>query len=84
MYGVDLHPVLGEGSLEYFLCLTPTGVVVYRNKQKVGNYFWPRITKITYKGKMFLLRVKDKNVSDLFDVIGYKNHLRQNLCNYGI
>ena len=40
MYGVDLHPVQGEGNIQYFLGLTPTGIVVYRNKAKVGNYFW--------------------------------------------
>lgn len=30
----------GEASVEYFLGLTPTGIVVYKNKNKVGNYFW--------------------------------------------
>ncbi|KAK3579914.1 hypothetical protein CHS0354_012454 [Potamilus streckersoni] len=60
MYGVDLHPVLGEGNTEYFLGLTPTGIVVYKNKTKVGNYFWPRIMKVTYKGKVFMIKVKDK------------------------
>ncbi|XP_053405416.1 uncharacterized protein LOC123522987 isoform X4 [Mercenaria mercenaria] len=60
MYGVDLHPVLGESNTEYFLGLTPTGIVVYKNKTKVGNYFWPRITKINFKGKVFIIRVKDK------------------------
>ena len=30
----------GEGNVEYFLGLTPTGIVVYKNKNKVGNYFW--------------------------------------------
>ena len=34
-----------------------------RNRTKVGNYFWPRITKIYFKGKYFMLRVRDKNVS---------------------
>ncbi|XP_076340889.1 band 4.1-like protein 4 [Tachypleus tridentatus] len=61
MYGVDLHPVLGEDNTEYFLGLTPSGVIVLRNKTKVGNYFWPRITKVYYKGKYFMLRIRDKN-----------------------
>ncbi|XP_025076598.1 band 4.1-like protein 4 isoform X1 [Pomacea canaliculata] len=61
MYGVDLHPVMGEASVEYFLGLTPTGIVVYKNKNKVGNYFWPRINKVTFRGKIFIIKVKDKN-----------------------
>ncbi|XP_076252360.1 band 4.1-like protein 4 isoform X2 [Rhynchophorus ferrugineus] len=61
MYGVDLHPVLGEDHVEYFLGLTPSGIIVLRNKNTVGNYYWPRITKIYFKGRYFMLRVTDKN-----------------------
>lgn len=61
MYGVDLHPVLGEDHVEYFLGLTPSGILVLRNKNTVGNYYWPRITKIYFKGRYFMLRVTDKN-----------------------
>ncbi|XP_063225900.1 band 4.1-like protein 4 isoform X2 [Bacillus rossius redtenbacheri] len=61
MYGVDLHPVLGEDNVEYFLGLTPSGIIVLRNKTKVGNYYWPRISKIYFKGRYFMLRVCDKN-----------------------
>ncbi|XP_043477923.1 band 4.1-like protein 4 isoform X2 [Leptopilina heterotoma] len=61
MYGVDLHPVLGEDNVEYFLGLTPSGIILLRNKTKVGNYYWPRINKIYYKGKYFMLRVCEKN-----------------------
>lgn len=63
-YGVDLHPVLGEDHVEYFLGLTPSGIVVLRNKNTVGNYYWPRITKIYFKGRYFMLRVTDKNNDD--------------------
>ncbi|KAI9555617.1 hypothetical protein GHT06_018132 [Daphnia sinensis] len=61
LYGVDLHPVLGEDTVEYFLGLTPSGIIVLRNKTKVGNYFWPRISKIQFKGRYFMLRVRDKS-----------------------
>ena len=53
----------GEDNIEYFLGLTPSGIIVLRNRNKVGNYFWPRISKIYFKGKYFMLRVRDKNVS---------------------
>jgi len=61
LYGVDLHPVLGEDTVEYFLGLTPSGIIVLRNKTKVGNYFWPRISKVSIKARYFMLRVRDKN-----------------------
>ncbi|RWS28137.1 band 4.1-like protein 2, partial [Leptotrombidium deliense] len=61
LYGADLHPVLGEDNVEYFLGLTPSGVIVLRNKSKVGNYFWPRILKVYRKGKYFMIKVVEKN-----------------------
>nr|XP_047908131.1 band 4.1-like protein 4A isoform X3 [Anser cygnoides] len=68
MYGVDLHPVYGENKSEYFLGLTPIGVVVYKNKKQVGKYFWPRITKVHFKENQFELRVlgKDCNETSFF------------------
>ncbi|XP_047016892.1 band 4.1-like protein 4 isoform X4 [Ictalurus punctatus] len=68
MYGVDLHPVFGEKQSEYFLGLTPVGVVVYKNKSQVGKYFWPRITKVFFKETQFELRVlgKDCNETSFF------------------
>ncbi|CAG0916604.1 unnamed protein product [Notodromas monacha] len=59
LYGVDLHHVMGEGNIEYFLGLTPSGVLVLKNKSKVGYYFWPRISKVYFQRRYFMLRVKD-------------------------
>ncbi|XP_053330269.1 band 4.1-like protein 4A [Spea bombifrons] len=64
MYGVDLHPVYGENNSEYFLGLTPVGLVVYKNKKQVGKYFWPRITKIHFKETQFELRVIGKDCTE--------------------
>lgn len=55
--------IQGEDSVEYYLGLTPSGVIVLRNKTTVAHYYWPRIGKVFYKGKYFMLRVCDKNVS---------------------
>lgn len=52
----------GEDSVEYFLGLTPSGIVVLRNKTTVAYYYWPRIAKVYFKGRYFMLRVCDKNV----------------------
>lgn len=51
----SLYPQ-GEDSVEYFLGLTPSGIILLRNKTKVGNYYWPRINKIYYKVKKFISR----------------------------
>ncbi|XP_030622902.1 band 4.1-like protein 4 isoform X2 [Chanos chanos] len=64
MYGVDLHPVFGENQSEFFLGLTPVGVVVYKNKTQVGKYFWPRITKVYFKDTQFELRVMGKDCNE--------------------
>ncbi|GBP89411.1 Band 4.1-like protein 4A [Eumeta japonica] len=63
MYGVDLHPVLGEDSVDYFLGLAPSGLLLLRGKHTVANYYWPRVSKLYYKGRYFMLRVADKTRS---------------------
>ncbi len=67
MYGVELQPVLDEKNVDYLMGLTPTGIVLYQSRRvsgaggsggaKVSSYFWPRISKLTYRGNKLMLRV---------------------------
>ncbi|KAJ6220117.1 hypothetical protein RDWZM_005929 [Blomia tropicalis] len=60
LYGCELHSVIAEDSNEYFLGLSPHGIIVLKNKMKVANYFWPRVLKTFRKGRYFMVKVIDK------------------------
>lgn len=58
------HP--DSGHTLYILCAHTLNILLFDNVfvlSQVGNYFWPRISKIYFKGIYFMLRVRDKTVS---------------------
>ncbi|KAI3388673.1 hypothetical protein SNEBB_001715 [Seison nebaliae] len=54
-YGVDMHTVIAKDNNTYHLGLTPNGLLIYQNNEKLGLFAWSKIVKIEFKKQQFTI-----------------------------
>ncbi|KAF8564495.1 hypothetical protein P879_11849 [Paragonimus westermani] len=63
LYGVDLHPVRDTENVEIYMGVGFHGIVIYRDRLRIGRFAWPKVLRISYKKNNFYLKIRPDNVS---------------------
>lgn len=65
LYGVDLHPAKDTENVDIYIGVGFHGVVIYRDRLRIGRFAWPKVLRISYKKNNFYLKIRPDYVSYL-------------------
>lgn len=63
-YGMDMHKVKNKEGETQMIGIYYDGIVVFRDRLRINRFHWPRILKILYRGKNFILLLRPHEVSN--------------------
>lgn len=72
MYGVDLHEAMDSNHVDILLGVCASGLLVYKDKLRINRFSWPKILKISYKGKGFQIKVRPGEFEQYESTIAFK------------
>lgn len=67
LYGLDLHPARDMENVEIYIGVGFSGIVVYRDRVRIGRFAWPKVLRISYKKNYFYLKIRPDYVGS-FDL----------------
>ncbi|KAL4228311.1 hypothetical protein ACF0H5_013742 [Mactra antiquata] len=72
MYGVELHPAKDAEGKDIQLGVSASGLTVYKDKQQVNRFVWPKVLKISYRRHKFYIKIRPGEFETFASLIGFK------------
>ncbi|CAH8875697.1 unnamed protein product [Trichobilharzia szidati] len=72
LYGVDLHPARDTENVEIYIGVGFHGVVIYRDRLRIGRFAWPKVLRISYKKNNFYLKIRPDYSEPVEAIVGFR------------
>lgn len=72
MYGVELHPAKDAEGKDIQLGVCASGLIVYKDKQQINRFVWPKVLKMSYRRNKFYIKIRPGEFEEFASLIGFK------------
>ncbi|CAH8655920.1 unnamed protein product [Schistosoma bovis] len=72
LYGVDLHPAKDTENVDIYIGVGFHGVVIYRDRLRIGRFAWPKVLRISYKKNNFYLKIRPDYSEPVEAIVGFR------------
>lgn len=72
MFGVELHPAKDAEGRDIQLGVCASGLIVYKDKQQINRFVWPKVLKISYRRNKYYIKIRPGEFEEFASLIGFK------------